>query len=451
MKGNIFVGLGVFLSTLLLLYLVLNSNFSALSKFMISVILLLASSKLLQMVFGFDTEMGMILLRSKLGIELIESLAKNQHLLDSLHDYFLSFSLGLASFFFIKGGYKRKTIFVLLGLFTLFILTFILSPVMFQLLSFSLNLPVSGSSTAPVQSDNPISLYLPLLITFVLGLFGQIYLAILSFGLKTALLIFSLLTSNGNLSTVQPGATIILPGINLPLIEGIISLVIILVIHEGGHAIFSSRHKIPILNTGLVLFGILPMGAFVEPDEKKLDRSKPEVVRSVVLAGPGFNILLSLFLFFVLIAYNLAFDQYKEQGWLVLAGMNKTIIQEINGVPVYEWNSTLSPGEKVELLTSDGLIEKTANEEGKIGILYVPLNSFFVSVFKIGFLNSIYSILSITFALSYVIGVVNLIPLPFFDGFRFLTTLVKDNRLVKVLSAVALISFLMNLLPWLFK
>ena len=78
----------------------------------------------------------------------------------------------------------------------------------------------------------------------------------------------------------QPQNFLVIPGVNdfLPLSvapEIIFGLLVGLVVHEGGHGILCRVEDIKIESMGLFLFTILPLGAFVEPDEesqRKADR-----------------------------------------------------------------------------------------------------------------------------------------------------------------------------------
>jgi membrane-associated protease RseP (regulator of RpoE activity) len=57
----------------------------------------------------------------------------------------------------------------------------------------------------------------------------------------------------------------------------------------------------------------------------------------------------------------------------------------------------------------------------------------------------------LVFALNFIIGVVNLLPLPFFDGMRLLELSVNNKRLTDVVMYLILAAFLSNMLPWFFK
>jgi membrane-associated protease RseP (regulator of RpoE activity) len=71
----------------------------------------------------------------------------------------------------------------------------------------------------------------------------------------------------------KPQNYLVIPGVNdfLPLtiaVELLLALGFAMIIHEAGHAIYCKVEGIEIESTGLVFLGLLPFGAFVEPDEE---------------------------------------------------------------------------------------------------------------------------------------------------------------------------------------
>jgi len=86
-----------------------------------------------------------------------------------------------------------------------------------------------------------------------------------------------------------------LPGINpvIPLWYGIMALAVAIVIHEGAHGILSLVGKLKIKSLGLLFF-IVPVGAFVEPDEEALKEATPRVRDRMAAVGPATNILFAI-------------------------------------------------------------------------------------------------------------------------------------------------------------
>jgi membrane-associated protease RseP (regulator of RpoE activity) len=105
-----------------------------------------------------------------------------------------------------------------------------------------------------------------------------------------------------------PGVAPVIPGVEIPNVPLVIplhawiSLLIILIIHEGFHGITARKEKFKIKSSGLLLFGFLPVGAFVEPDEKEIKKAEPLKQLRVYAAGPAAN-LFSILLFILI--YNL--------------------------------------------------------------------------------------------------------------------------------------------------
>jgi membrane-associated protease RseP (regulator of RpoE activity) len=91
------------------------------------------------------------------------------------------------------------------------------------------------------------------------------------------LVIFSAITIlNQPSSTLitEPQDALVIPGVNdfLPLSvapEIVFGLLVGLVVHEGGHGLLCRVEDISIASMGLALITLIPMGAFVEPDEEE--------------------------------------------------------------------------------------------------------------------------------------------------------------------------------------
>lgn len=106
---------------------------------------------------------------------------------------------------------------------------------------------------------------------------------------------------------VKPEMIIGLPGINplIPFWYGIISVSIAIIIHELCHGIESRANNIKIDSLGIVYF-ILPVGAFVEPNEEELKNTSRIKRARIYAAGPIANISLAI-IFLLLFSYGLMF------------------------------------------------------------------------------------------------------------------------------------------------
>jgi hypothetical protein len=146
-------------------------------------------------------------------------------------------------------------------------------------------------------------LFIPCLIGFVLLGFGGMSLVMLfGYGIMSLFGLFVDKQLCPALAPVIPGVPVPGLGIVIPLI-GWVSLFIILVVHEMSHGVLMSYYKEKINSVGLVLMGLLPIGAFVEQEDRTFDKLDDKKSLLVLSAGSASNLflipigLIALFLF----------------------------------------------------------------------------------------------------------------------------------------------------------
>ncbi len=146
-----------------------------------------------------------------------------------------------------------------------------------------------------------------------------------------------------------PAATgTIAPGVFLvPFWHWIISITVLVLVHEGLHGIMSAMEKIRIKSLGVGVLAILPL-AFVEPDEKQLEKKGSWAQLRVFAAGSWANFMTAG----VVLA---AFTLFISSIYIPL-GVGFTALHE--GYPAYQANMT-------------GVITRIGQEEIKI---YQDLN-----------------------------------------------------------------------------
>jgi membrane-associated protease RseP (regulator of RpoE activity) len=85
-----------------------------------------------------------------------------------------------------------------------------------------------------------------------------------------------------------------LPAINplIPLWYGIFGLSVAILVHEGCHGILSRAESIVVRSVGLLLF-VVPIGAFVEPDESQMRKAPLRKRLRIFAAGPASNLVLA--------------------------------------------------------------------------------------------------------------------------------------------------------------
>lgn len=89
---------------------------------------------------------------------------------------------------------------------------------------------------------------------------------------------------------------VLIPGLNpyLPILYGWIAIAVGIAVHEMGHGILAKGFGLTVKSSGILFLIIIPIGAFVEIDDKELYAAKLKDSGRVLAAGPGNNIILSL-------------------------------------------------------------------------------------------------------------------------------------------------------------
>ena len=263
--------------------------------------------------------------------------------------------------------------------------------------------------------------------------------------------LFTLLT----VPKAQSAVSVIIPGVSLPgspivipLIAGWIALFFVIVVHEFSHGVVARAHKIPIKSSGIFFLGPL-MGAFVEPEEKKLQGAQDTTQYAVYAAGPFSNILLALIalglIFFIVTPLISAIttssgvtvvglsEGFPAQKAGLVNGMEISAINEKNITTYEQFQEALScvkPNQTISLIANHSVFTlRTAmnpenSEKGYLGILTSSVSAkkithetpFIKAVYNL--LMGVYDFLFILFILSFGIGLANLLPLGPVDGGR---------------------------------
>ena len=256
-----------------------------------------------------------------------------------------------------------------------------------------------------------------------------------------------------SVSLVLPGVEV--PGLGvLPFWHWLIAIFVIAVVHEFGHGIVARAHGIGINWTGLVLIGPI-IGAFVEPDEKRLAKERDVVQYSVYAAGAVANIFLGIIavLLMLLVALPLqqslvepvgfAFDGYYGSGYPAeRAGLRAgEVITAVNGegnVGAQRFSEIIGrmrPNETLEVRTAGNatLLMTAAShpddtQRAFIGIVgirgeYRAKQERFAAMNRV--LLTLIVFLRWLFVLSLGIGLFNVLPLPIVDGGRMAQTFLR--------------------------
>jgi membrane-associated protease RseP (regulator of RpoE activity) len=274
-----------------------------------------------------------------------------------------------------------------------------------------------------------------------------------------------------------------IPGVMYIPWYGILSLIILVIIHEFSHGIMARHAKFRIKSFGLLLLGLIPLGAFVEPDEKQMKGGKQLDRLRVFSIASTMNLLAALLLFGFLVGiYAPLINPYLEsvyypaiQGVNItcvsncskVAGLEKGMLfRSINGIPVNSIENVssilanISNGSNFTFVAGNTTFNSTYDNETGIGIQ--SMNILGPISFEARAIATFGSFLGLTGLLNFAIGMMNFLPMGIFDGGRifdeFLMTFVrrrgikKPKRLVsainRCITLFILLLILLGVLPF---
>ncbi len=116
---------------------------------------------------------------------------------------------------------------------------------------------------------------------------------------------------------------LVLPGINpyVPFIYGLIGLIIAVVAHEFSHGIIARVMDFKVKALGL-LFIVVPIGAFMEPDDEEVNKG-PRIARMrMFAAGPIMNFILA-FLFIGIFSWGMMGSVEADGSPLIITDVSK--------------------------------------------------------------------------------------------------------------------------------
>ena len=265
--------------------------------------------------------------------------------------------------------------------------------------------------------------------------------------------------------------TVLIPGVTLTsgsaIMYFLLSIPIVLVVHEGAHGIVGVMEKIGIKTGGFAIF-IAMFAGFVEPDEEQFSKAKKISRLRLIGAGPTSNVIFAFALGAILFTNPMfamvvpepflsSFYEEAEDGVLVLSvidggGAQQAGIQEndviikINDVNIASaidlQKNPLEPGDTVNVtILRDGsevvypvtiMASPDDPERGLIGIMRndqppKPIYDFIDWGLDtpMGFQFSMF--LLWLWMISFFIGIINMLPLPILDGGKFIHTIIDGK------------------------
>nr|WP_237737695.1 site-2 protease family protein [Candidatus Nitrosopumilus sediminis] len=259
--------------------------------------------------------------------------------------------------------------------------------------------------------------------------------------------------------------TVLIPGITLTSASSItyflLSIPIVLVIHEGAHGIVAALEKIKIKTGGFAIF-VAMFAGFVEPDEEEFEKAKKISKLRVIGAGATSNVMFAFVLgailltnpFFAMVLPEPLLSVFYElpEGVLILSIIENSgaeqagllandIITSINGIPIYSPVDfpVLSPGDTASVsVIRDGQtlhfgVEiMPAPEDAERGLIGIMRDNSFAYKPVMNFIEwndpNVSMFLLWLWMISFFIGIINMLPLPILDGGKFIHTII-DKRI----------------------
>jgi len=271
----------------------------------------------------------------------------------------------------------------------------------------------------------------------------------------------------------------------------IISLSILVVVHEFSHGVFARWAKIKIKSTGFflgaILVPILP-GAFVQPDQKEYLNASTRDRLMIASAGPFGNFITGLFFWLILffIFFPIVGSMTEPVGGVNVFGIEDgtpafesgmrdgLVITSIDGLSVQtteDFQAALvdkGPGDTVEIEANESTYIATlgprADDASKayLGVFIVDQQrkAFYNSGFGLGLWNTLdwiagpQGLLFWLILLNIGIGLFNLLPIGPLDGGQMLWALLDryfDKKVsLKILSVISIVFFvilIINIIP----
>tara|TARA_Y100000590_G_scaffold177538_1_gene202714 strand:+ start:678 stop:1877 length:1200 start_codon:yes stop_codon:yes gene_type:complete len=268
--------------------------------------------------------------------------------------------------------------------------------------------------------------------------------------------------------------TVLIPGVTLTSVSAILyfllSIPIVLIMHEGAHGIVATLEKIKIKTGGFAVFIALFAG-FVEPDEKEFDSAKKISRLRVIGAGATSNVIFAFALgallltnpIFALILPEPFLGWFYEapDGVLIISIMEDSgaekaglqandLIMGVNGVVIvspFDFQKVdLKPGDTATITVQrDGqqiqlpveiMPSPDDPERGLIGIIRDNAMSYKPVLNFIEWNPQVSMFLLWLWMISFFIGIINMLPLPILDGGKFIYTIIEKHASEKKINAI---------------
>lgn len=476
------------------------SSIGLFSQVIIAIATLMISGTLVQRIKSLKGGYGLYMLGGKKGIETVDKISKRSpRFWKQMAIWGIVMGFGILSYPLLKGKIDKRLYafgIVSILLFLYFIIPCTALPLQFISIP-SLQGYASSAAAECIPSFSGLTSYGYLIygVTAVSGFSGFMILSLMynAANVLSSSITYALSAVYGSpqaslLTSQIPGVAPVIPGIDIPLIAGILSLAIILTIHEFSHGVLARIAKIKLKSIGVLLFGVIPVGAYVEPDEKAVEKLDKTAQNRISAAGISSNFIAAIVFFvlmFVMFMYVVP-GIYQNRGVFIQSIIPNTPANGIlqPGMQILYWNgqkiSNLSqveaagvndmPGSIVKVVAASPscnpasgpacitsttsnysirAISLNGSSRGFIGVSIIQKEAVASTAYARS-MYFLYTLFSLSFLLNFLVGVVNLLPIPGFDGWRIYKTNIKSKLFVRFVTGLILIGLVLNALPWLY-
>lgn len=473
---------GLFIvASIFALYYLWFSSWPKLLSIALALVIFIVTGTIIANANGFGVlGPGLYMPGTKRGLRFIDSISrKNNAAWKFMVDWGLVLSFGLLSYFMFRKYMSKKTL--AFGLISILLMELFMLPYLNLVLYTLLSVPQLSVVNTAASSYVPSSIaeYVGIIFTAITFIGGFAFFLLAELAYIGAVVLFGVLSFTAGVATGAAASVSSLPGpagipvILLPILDPAIALpmlcalIVLLTIHEFSHGVLARQSKVKLKRIGLIVFGLLPLGGFVEPDEKQVSRLKAEDQDRISLAGIASNYVMAV-VFFALMFLMLQFvlPLYFQEGVIVTGTVSNSSAARNNvaiGSIIYQWNGhnvnasnvykvaevADKPDSHISLNTSNGIYSLSTNSTGKIGVYLggtstpVPINRNLGS----SVLWFLYEFFSFAFFLNFYVAIFNLLPLPVLDGGRVFSLRLgaRGTRIVMYIIAAIII---LLLVPW---
>jgi hypothetical protein len=221
---------------------------------------------------------------------------------------------------------------------------------------------------------------------------------------------------------------------------GWLAFPILIAVHELSHGILARVEGFRVKATGVVLFGLFPFGAFVEPDEKQLQKGAPHKQLRVYSVGSTANYLTAFLLLAAVMlvvtpaldaanfvgVYSSYYDSPQVVSLLATSSFAGKLlpgdkILSINGTStqsiadVHNRTAQLGASAYASVETQRGAFGGTLDANAKLGISSLK-DTFLPMPWQLTLLVDFIGFLGVVVFFNFVVGVMNLLPMFPLDG-----------------------------------